>query len=706
MEPKLLVVPRKTEEENQINTIAAYEESIGRIRTGDCTADQLRADMASFLTHEAAIKSELSQKTVKALQKLLFNPPKRKADIVDSIYRNSLTGYIAPASHNRGWQVMGEAYTDYIRDVAGTITDEDIQAYAARLAEKKAQFKKAILDPWTLDEFRTFLHYFGEDKLSEEQLARYDYLQADAEIERARQEAERRARIEGLNLDGVELTVEKGWHDRDERDIWEVHLSDRVDRETFKQLKAAAKRCGGYYSRYATAFAFNEEEDAYTFAGMGEADEISVIEHWERQEAEKQQRAATCLQALGDRKETAATESLAQERLTNTYRRARMALAAERAAHEEDRIASVLQSIGESLAAGRLRFLQHIRHGTHVELLDDILYEARDTAVAAENDGRYVDYQNRRPVHLDDVRYARWPGVYLDDDELLSLLAATKGKRGLKYANSAFKSLVGTDDETRRQRLATPTMMDTLVAMVEKLQDGDCLGLEEIRRQLADHKRLQMMHIRSLHHLRAALREFFTYRQERISQVDEVKLRLYALVGRKLPGFFPTPEGLADQVAAAAAIEPGMRVLEPQGGTGRLADAIRQAQPNCEIEVVEIQPELREILRLKGYKLMGRDFFAYEGSGYDRIVMNPPFENRADAAAIQHAYNLLRQNGRLVAICSEGLFGSSDSKAQAFRDWLDEVGGRSEKLPDKSFRVEGTDVATRMVVIDGDGCNE
>ena len=52
----------------------------------------------------------------------------------------------------------------------------------------------------------------------------------------------------------------------------------------------------------------------------------------------------------------------------------------------------------------------------------------------------------------------------------------------------------------------------------------------------------------------------------------------------------------------------------------------------------------------------------------------------------------------------EGVFFGRDKKAQAFRDWLDSVGGSSEKLPDGSFLDPSLPVNTganaRMVVID------
>ena len=62
-------------------------------------------------------------------------------------------------------------------------------------------------------------------------------------------------------------------------------------------------------------------------------------------------------------------------------------------------------------------------------------------------------------------------------------------------------------------------------------------------------------------------------------------------------------------------------------------------------------------------------------SGYDRIVMNPPFSDRRDVEHVQHAYELLKPGGRLVAIMGEGSFFGSDKKAVAFREWLESVGG-------------------------------
>jgi 16S rRNA G1207 methylase RsmC len=62
--------------------------------------------------------------------------------------------------------------------------------------------------------------------------------------------------------------------------------------------------------------------------------------------------------------------------------------------------------------------------------------------------------------------------------------------------------------------------------------------------------------------------------------------------------------------------------------------------------------------------------------------MNPPFSNGQDIDHVRHAFDLLADGGRLIAIMSEGTFYRSDKKAVNFRAWLDEHSGTSERLPE------------------------
>lgn len=144
---------------------------------------------------------------------------------------------------------------------------------------------------------------------------------------------------------------------------------------------------------------------------------------------------------------------------------------------------------------------------------------------------------------------------------------------------------------------------------------------------------------------------------------------------QKIPGFFPTPKTLADQMATIACIHPGMLVLEPSAGLGDLADAVKRAQPHCNVHCIEIMPRCCDVLTLKGHKVIGRDvmddeWFVRSGAFYDRIVMNPPYEKGQDALHVQRAFARLKPTGILVAIMSNGPFFRSDNASEAFRQFV------------------------------------
>ena len=75
--------------------------------------------------------------------------------------------------------------------------------------------------------------------------------------------------------------------------------------------------------------------------------------------------------------------------------------------------------------------------------------------------------------------------------------------------------------------------------------------------------------------------------------------------------------------------------------------------------------------------------------------MNPPFEKLADTDHVQYVYKLLKPGGKLIAIIGESPFFNSQRKAVKFREWLDSVNGRSEKLPRGTFKA-----SARMVCIE------
>ena len=178
-----------------------------------------------------------------------------------------------------------------------------------------------------------------------------------------------------------------------------------------------------------------------------------------------------------------------------------------------------------------------------------------------------------------------------------------------------------------------------------------------------------------------------------------------------VPGFSPTPRHLVARMIDEAGNLSGLRMLEPSAGNGAIAHPLARA--GALVYCVEYNCTLAEILRKAGLKVQCADFLALTladfqcaavlGGGFDRVLMNPPFERGADALHVMHAYGFLREGGRLVAIMGEGSFFRMDRAAIDFRRWLDSVGGTSEQLPPNTFNgadaYRSTGVVVRLVII-------
>ncbi|MBK9249369.1 MAG: methyltransferase [Ignavibacteria bacterium] len=160
--------------------------------------------------------------------------------------------------------------------------------------------------------------------------------------------------------------------------------------------------------------------------------------------------------------------------------------------------------------------------------------------------------------------------------------------------------------------------------------------------------------------------------------------------------YFPTPPDIVVRMLDKAELASAYNVLEPSAGKGNIVDAIRTRYPDLRIDVCELAEHNRKILELKGYNVLICNFLELGVTGrtekgipiintsiqYDRIIMNPPFQNGTDWAHIQHAYKLLKPNGILVALAPANSYLSNSRDATERRLFIEEENaGSIEVLP-------------------------
>lgn len=146
-------------------------------------------------------------------------------------------------------------------------------------------------------------------------------------------------------------------------------------------------------------------------------------------------------------------------------------------------------------------------------------------------------------------------------------------------------------------------------------------------------------------------------------------------------------------MVALSEITPGSRVLEPEAGTGNIADAVKEVTDN--VDCIERMSDFREILQLKNHKVISDDLLEAESEPvYDAVIMNPPFSEECEH--IQKAFDFLRPGGSLVSLCSNSIQWKRTRKYEQFRDWLAE---HDHSITESKAKFEMTGVPTVMLVI-------
>ncbi|QEG35902.1 methyltransferase [Bythopirellula goksoeyrii] len=701
-------------------TFAEFKE-IWKTRDRDLTYQEYQTTFERIVESEEAIHSELGS-TYKApqLKAIAHNlgdfsaRSNTKAANAKSIYRKMLSFFLLDGSVSFG---MGESYTAAVKAKVRGVTEEAYEAHHKEFAEKEAERKEALANPQTLYDFQRFIEAKGEAALTGEQMALWDALHADLARERraASGPAATVTQFESEELGQVEFTIKQGYHEKRECPLWIVQLGSRVTAPTFKELKTKATMLGGWYSSFKKSdagFQFLSEESANKFTKLleGDADRQEILVG---RKERKDQTAAERLHELADNLLARAEETLAasEASLQNTARRADIQAGVRGKAYADQALARSLHSVANVLSTGAAKYLDGIRHKTHLETLDTVLSLAKWARIRAirkaENDHEYgyglrVQEEEEKPYSEEDIRFAEYPYPSIYRRHLEEAIGYCLVKNGCKQAAAKLAKTV--------RRLPGEFLEFIHSHDIEQLTDflsrAKSVGFDTtwLDERLEKHHRLQRAHIDDLHTLRAALREYLPHKASTRGD-DPIRVAERELIGKDLPGFFPTPRAVIEQMLDYAQIQPQHTVLEPSCGKGDIVEALRQTIPAAQISALEKNRTLAEVLAAKAIEVEFTDFLEHNRQ-YDRIVQNPPFESGQDIDHVRHALACLTPGGRLVSVMCEGPFFRNDTKSTEFRAWLHEIAGESYELPADAFRATDafrqTGVKTRIVVIDKD----
>ena len=209
------------------------------------------------------------------------------------------------------------------------------------------------------------------------------------------------------------------------------------------------------------------------------------------------------------------------------------------------------------------------------------------------------------------------------------------------------------------------------------------------------------------------------YRQEQATDFDRAKAVYFGkqkknsrTKSQEGHDYFATPEPIGYKMVQWLQSKPGQSLLEPSAGDGAIA---RWMPDNTYNTVVEPSRDLTPKLmrNVAGAKVVESTFENFDlHNKFDGIAMNPPF-GHGGKTAVEHvakAYQHLKDGGRLIAIIPDGpacqkhfdkwFYGDPEAKRKADRGIADGVLMADIHLPSVTFEREGTNVNTRMVVID------
>jgi len=589
-----------------------------------------------------------------------------------------------------------DAQRKAIEKIIFNATDEQIKITLEKKqkfeAERKAYVNEtieAMKNPKTLEDFKNIKSY-RKTSLTEEEQELYDHLYTvDQKQKKEQEQQERKEKYKSNITSSTDIyTISAEVDTRDGSDLWVARLNNRVDKDEFNNIRnSIMKPIDGYYSRFKNGFIFKYDP---TSKLLGERTELT--QETERQE-EQPKNSADKLRKVADNMQNT-IDDLRRERLSNTAKRARQAASAENSADSLERTQRVLKSIADAMDNNELKFINTIDSRVQIETLNNILNRASWKRKEIEK----IDYNiwKETPATINIIKYAEIPSNTIYKDQLQRIIFDIRKTDGFKLISNRLQKRINNSTSDKIDITGLEDEFDKIY------KNTDILKGQYFETAVEERRRLERMGINSVEELRTYLREYWAYKTAVNITIDPVQKKIkelerqYKLEQKGDINF--TPSEIALIMVEYLDVNEDTKILEPSAGIGNIADQVKKFTNN--IDVCEKMFSYAELLKLKGYNIVGNDFLQFNKyNEYDYIIMNPPFSDEQNH--IKHAYNLLKTGGKIVSITSPHWTFASDKKSQEFKNWFNEISGEIvDDLEGGTFEMTG--VKAKIIVINKD----
>lgn len=653
--------------------------------------DQYKEAVKTVEAAEEEIKTFLKTKTVNVLRSVCnqlgswHDSRDKKQDLINKAF-DSLTDYFLIGRNIKYF--MGEkTHTEAKAELINGTTAETLETFYTNRREQKEKQIKSCENPQSLAEFSEFCRIRGEKELSHEQLETYERLKADVVLKRQQREEEQkqqeRKTVTKIEIENVEFAIHETKHSKTRADIYTVLMLQRVDKKSFLILNSKAKDLNGYYSKYSdrnanppikAGFNFKTLEDAKTFMGLKEENQTKPEPTAEAKPEEVKNNTSIKMRERAEAMIEKAEASLNQERTTNTHRQAAQAASSEAKAQNEIIFGKKLLLIAEGLESGTIKYLHKLKNGKQLEQLESILsrgfqVRTKDLSYTEKQkedknptlDVNFIEFPypiyGANVIHDIFIKYDDTSGMKRDVKEILKYTKRNKNKSGYLILEGEY----------------IIKLFKTTASKIPNYSFSDTWAKDRILDNIKNYERIIKLGLTDLSILKTALRELTSLTEgtgptEEEKQAKELKELERSFISKKIAGFFPTPKPLIEKMFEMCKVYEGETILEPSAGLGHIAQEIKEKYPKNDLSVIEFNYSLWEVLEKKGFNAEHMNFIS-SSHKYDVIFMNPPFEKNQDIEHVKHAFSLLNNGGRLVAIMA-GNKGNLNKITQEFNEFV------------------------------------